>query len=72
LFWICSGENGGLEKEKREQAPALPNVVIYLRKYITNYGNVKNFFHILSSDAGDCELMPIQGVRETDMMMGVI
>ena len=40
MFWISKERNGGPEKEKREQAPAL-HVVIYRIKYIRNYRKVK-------------------------------
>jgi hypothetical protein len=38
--WVATGN--GIEKEKREQAPALPNAIIYEVKYSRNYGIVKS------------------------------
>ena len=43
-IWVVLGlqsANGRLEKKKREQAPAVPNAVIYKVKCITIFGKVK-------------------------------
>jgi len=52
LLATSKEQNGHLKKQKREQAPALLNGVIYNGEYITVWGKVKKKFCNFRKNSG--------------------